>query len=527
MLLAQQDPAWDNTSSNSWGAPFKKVEIKSRIDGKLQQAYFYPTKSNQKKPLIVSLHTWSGDYSQKDPLIKEILARDWNYIHPDFRGKNNHPEAVGSDLVIADIEDAIEFALTHSNSSRQEVHIIGVSGGGHATLCAFMNVAYPVKSFSAWVPISDIQAWYWESVGRGQRYARDILLATSQGQHLNTDEAKLRSPLFQHFPKETRKDSRLYIYTGIHDGYTGSVPITHSLNMYNRLVADLKYNVRDLDSIHTYFGHDHDLVTTRDIVSLLAKRTSIENGEPERLLYDRKIHYFKKYHHIELTVFEGGHEQIPQALSLIPYKAETTLRYNILTIGDSNGQSKNGWVEQLKKNMPQSTIVNISQGGRTIGFDSITGKESYNTLKNIDNYLAQAESKLAKGKYDYIIICLGTNDTKEYFDSIQDRVVDHYNALLKKVKSHKINHKGTKLIFVSPPPVRKSNIAKKYEGANERLEKLLPEMKENAKSHGFIFIDIFNPLQKVLDYYAKDGVHMSSAGQDIIAGKILDHLMLN
>ena len=61
----------------------------------------------------------------------------------------------------------------------EEVHIIGVSGGGFATLAAFMNIEYPVKSFSAWVPISDIEAWYWECVGRGSRYAEDILSVVS------------------------------------------------------------------------------------------------------------------------------------------------------------------------------------------------------------------------------------------------------------------------------------------------------------------------------------------------------------
>ena len=95
--------------------------------------------------------------------------------HPDFRGANNKPEATCSTLVLSDIEDAIDFALKHTNADPQEVHIIGVSGGGLATLYAYMNIQYPVKSFSAWVPISDIDAWYWESVGRKQKYADDIV----------------------------------------------------------------------------------------------------------------------------------------------------------------------------------------------------------------------------------------------------------------------------------------------------------------------------------------------------------------
>lgn len=63
-----------------------------------------------------------------------------------------------------------------------------------------MNIAYPVKSFSAWAPISDIEAWYWESVGRKQKYAKDIINAISVNGVLNSDEAVSRSPLKQTYP---------------------------------------------------------------------------------------------------------------------------------------------------------------------------------------------------------------------------------------------------------------------------------------------------------------------------------------
>lgn len=71
----------------------------------------------------------------------------------------------------------------------------------------------------------------------------DVLKAVSTDTVFNVDEARLRSPLFQKFPKELRKNSKLFIYEGIHDGYVGSVPITHSINMYNRLVTELKYGI--------------------------------------------------------------------------------------------------------------------------------------------------------------------------------------------------------------------------------------------------------------------------------------------
>ena len=146
-LFAQKDPAWDNTDKTQWSSKFQKVEIPSSVDSKIQNAYLYASKSATRKPLIISLHTWSGDFSQEDPIAHEITARDWNYIHPDFRGTNNKPEAMGSPLVISDIEDAIEFALKKTNADPEDVHIVGVSGGGMATLIAFMNVRFPVILF--------------------------------------------------------------------------------------------------------------------------------------------------------------------------------------------------------------------------------------------------------------------------------------------------------------------------------------------------------------------------------------------
>lgn len=83
--FAQKDPAWDNTQIEKWPEACKKVMITSTLDGEKQPAYYYAA-SQPNRPLIVSLHTWSGNYEQEDELVKEILKRDYNYIHPDFRG---------------------------------------------------------------------------------------------------------------------------------------------------------------------------------------------------------------------------------------------------------------------------------------------------------------------------------------------------------------------------------------------------------------------------------------------------------
>lgn len=522
-LFSQTDSAWDNTTKSNWNDAFKKVEITSSLDGKTQNAYLYASKSKTKKPLIISLHTWSGNYTQKDPLTNEILARDWNYIHPDFRGVNNNAEAMASQYVIADIEDAIQYALKNSNSDPEDVHIVGVSGGGLATLAAYINIKYPVKSFSAWAPISDLESWYWESIGRKQKYASDILKATSKDSVFNTEEAKSRSPLLQEFPKDLRKNAKLYIYEGIHDGYTGSVPITHSINMYNRLVGELKYGLKKLDDIMPKTTSDTDLVSEKEIISLVTKRYNPAFDKKDKL-FDRNIHLSREFDNIKLTIFEGGHEQIPQALGLIPVKNTNNLKYNILTLGDSNAQNKGGWVDQLKKMMPNANIVNISKSGRTIGFDN-NGRKDLNALANIDAYLNDAQQQIANKKYDFVIVCLGTNDTKNDFANKQKEVVVNFEALLNKIMQHSLSHKSKpKFIYVTPPPIRTKNILDKYKGSNERIEQLILQFTTIAQAKKFSVIDIYHPLLGILDYYAQDGVHMAGSGQEIIAAKIIESI---
>ena len=103
------------TASEDWSNEFEIVEIKSPIDGVLQKAYLYKTKSKLPQPLIVSLHTWSYDYSQFDSINVQSAEKDYNYIHPDFRGANNSKNACCSELAITDIDASIEFAINNKN----------------------------------------------------------------------------------------------------------------------------------------------------------------------------------------------------------------------------------------------------------------------------------------------------------------------------------------------------------------------------------------------------------------------------
>ena len=123
----------------------------------------------------------------------------------------------------------------------------------------------------------------------------------SQDSLLDIEEARARSPYFMDTPVTRRKNSILSIYCGIHDGYTGSVPITQSINFYNKLVRDMK-------------GNKAALVPREDALYMLSNRTfNPAETAPLILPEGRRIHYHKQFHSIKLTIFEGGHELLPAA----------------------------------------------------------------------------------------------------------------------------------------------------------------------------------------------------------------------
>jgi lysophospholipase L1-like esterase/esterase/lipase len=295
---------WDNEDTYIWPDAMKEVNIISPLDSAVQRAYFYASSGKEAQPLIVSLHTWSGNYTQRDPLVSQILEKDWNYIHPDFRGRNNTPKALGSAFAIDDIDQAIQYAINKAKVSPSSIHIIGASGGGYATLFSFMNSKHDIASFSAWVPISDIEAWYHQSMGRKNQYAGHILKATqSPDSILNVKEARKRSPLYMKTPVQRRNPSSLTIYAGIHDGYEGSVPISQSINFYNKVIND--------------FGADEgQTITEAEIIDLLGMRTypkltNIKIG-------GRQIIFQRTFKNIKLVLFEGNHEMLSDvALELL------------------------------------------------------------------------------------------------------------------------------------------------------------------------------------------------------------------
>ena len=485
-----------------WPTGFAVVDIVSSADQTKQPAYFRPSQGEAPRPLVVSLHTWSGGYDQPDSLVGQVVDNNYNYIHPHFRGPNRTAEATGSPRVISDLDDAIAYAIEHGNVDTTEIHVIGASGGGYATLLSYLTTHHSVKTFSAWVPISNLIDWYHETKIREPRHALEIAQSTTginfkpDWFYLDEAEARRRSPLFMPTPVARRQRSKLYIYSGVHDGYTGSVPITHSINMYNKVV-------RDFDPTDAAAR-----VPDEDIIRLLTYQGFAPSVEEK--LGKRTIHYQKQYQdRVQLTLFEGGHEQlIDMALDHLNGK-------RLLAIGDSNGAMEQGWVDQLKSIRFDDQLFNTAVSGNTIGF--MNGSEKLNTLLNVDQYLSKAAETLHH--LDGIVILLGTNDCKAIFADSLSRVPQNLTKLLRKIKAHPVYRAHPPAIFVvSPPPF--GGLSEQHEdftGAVARLNQLHPELKRAAQAENCRFIDIRSKLEPVIDHLAYDGIHLYPEGQRLIA----------
>jgi hypothetical protein len=274
---------------------FHKDSTISSLDGIVQRFYYYKSTESGRQPLVVFLHQWSWDYASfKNSLAPQTREKNWNFMHPDFRGPNNHRKACGSDYVIRDIDEAIDWAIQNLDIDTSRIYVVGASGGGHAALCSFMKSRHRVKEYSVWVPITDLKQWYFEIQTKNPKYAEDIIHCTcGDCQGVDLDEAVNRSPLFWKTLVEKLGSCKLKIYAGIHDGYTGAVPVSHSINFFNKVVSESG-------------GEINDLISDMEMNFMVTKQKG--PGEKYGRIGDRDIIYYKTFKNVSLTIFEGGHE---------------------------------------------------------------------------------------------------------------------------------------------------------------------------------------------------------------------------
>jgi len=274
----------------------------SKADQTQQLALFYAPKKNGKAlPLLVGLHSWSSDYRQtmSVPYAKWCIDKKWIFMHPNFRGPNRRPETTGSELVVKDILSAVAYAKKNALVDENRIYLIGASGGGYASLLMAGRAPKIWAGVSAWVPISDLTKWHAETSARKMKYARDIELSIGgkpvTGSKALTEARKRSASTYLSRAKGVNLD----INAGITDGHNGSVPISHSLEAFNILSAK------------------KDRIST-ELISEFTRTAKVPKALYGQAVNDaiygaKKVLFRRQSGPVRVTIFQGGHEIIPEA----------------------------------------------------------------------------------------------------------------------------------------------------------------------------------------------------------------------
>ncbi|WP_460920107.1 alpha/beta hydrolase family protein [Pontibacter brevis] len=271
------------------------VRIKSSADGKQEPSLFYDSGSNQKKPLLVVLHSWSSEYLQEVSLPYALWAKkyDWVFIHPNFRGAFDHPEATASDLAIQDIVDAVNFAKQQANVDPNRVYLVGSSGGAMTALVAAGRHPEIWAGVVAWVPILDLVDWYDFNQYYPHREYNDHIVASCGGEPIPgtpaAEDCKSRSPVTY---LENARNVPIFLIHGINDVL---VPPDHSMRAFN-ILANPKDRIPEEQMEH---------IVDEEALPPSLKGT---NKDPYFAKADPPVVFERKSNNAKLVLYEGVHD---------------------------------------------------------------------------------------------------------------------------------------------------------------------------------------------------------------------------
>ncbi|WP_018476957.1 alpha/beta hydrolase family protein [Pontibacter roseus] len=213
----------------------QQVSITSTIDGSEQPALFYTSETTGKRPLLVMLHSWSSEYLQVKSIPYALWSKeyDWAFIHPNYRGKFDKPEAVASDLAIQDLVDAVNYAKAHAEIDESRIYILGSSGGAMTALVAAGRHPEIWAGVVAWVPVFDLVDWYAFSQNYPHRDYNSHIVIACGGEPIPgtpaAEECKRRSPSTY---IQNAKEVPIFLAHGTEDVL---VPPDHSIRAFNIL----------------------------------------------------------------------------------------------------------------------------------------------------------------------------------------------------------------------------------------------------------------------------------------------------
>lgn len=205
----------------------REILIKSTLDGTMQPSLFRKAEGEEKRPLLVGLHSWSyGRTNQEEILFPWAEKYNFHLLLPEFRGPNleSNPQrtlACGSLHAMQDIRDAIDYVIREDNADPACVFLYGGSGGGHMALMMAGFCPDVFAAIAAFVPITDLEKW----AGESAHYRSHILACCGD----DPAEMAKRSPMSY---IDTIAKANVKIF---HGKYDPVVPFTHSTALFTAI----------------------------------------------------------------------------------------------------------------------------------------------------------------------------------------------------------------------------------------------------------------------------------------------------
>lgn len=245
-------------------------------------------------PLLLDLHPWNNHWLElREPLFVRFAALDWHVVRPDFGGPVRRSGHCCSAAVIAAIDRALALAHAAGVPGQAPLLVLGESGGGMTAACWLARGQGRPRQVQLWGAIADLPLWARQSVVAQPAIAADVQQCSGTA---------LPSPVVLDY-RDKLPGTRIEILAGIHDGFAGTVPPTHSLSLFHHLARQ---------------GGGTDLTQAAASDDILLRRLLVERvgdgGAYPPLAPGRPVHLRRQAGSVTLTLFEGGHELLPETV---------------------------------------------------------------------------------------------------------------------------------------------------------------------------------------------------------------------
>ncbi len=194
----------------------------------------------------------------------------------------------------------MDWACANHDVDENRIYVGGCSGGGHMALVMAGEAPDRWAAVSAWCSITDLAAFHAECKAMDAKAYRHVekVAGGAPGSSSEVDsELHYRSPVF-HMDKAS--GIPVDIAHGINDGQPRGIGVQHSVWAFNALAEALGApRISDAEL---------ELILERKTRDLTDLTDPTDRSDPS---FDRAVYFRRNAGASRLTIFDGGHEDLP------------------------------------------------------------------------------------------------------------------------------------------------------------------------------------------------------------------------